>query len=1278
MGDRAIPPNVNLAKTTPEAVESYSRRFKSIANNAQVYNEQAYVNITLDTSTPGSYIDVLQSYLKFDLTLINTNPFIDFASFGSAGANAVIEEFRIYCQGTPVEEILYYNDFVECLMDLHGLTTQPMDMFVPSCIRQPVSQVHSVNAIKAPMVNLAGSAMHMENLGSNVFRSSYSSYWSNSFGANQPYTLLGTTAPFSYELNYGTALSVQSSEIPSVGNGGNSSPAMPTQMQGYFTANVNAASVIQGMNTITPIPQTIPAGSTYVNPSTNLTNAGFLMSGAWPQLFQAGANSAVNPNIAPTMPFKQPEGIVFGACNYFFNSNPDYDASNPLNWPFVMPNGKEIGVRKIIPDNLQDYMMYLSNVKNIPVGIPGQARPVSGSQSQADIFFNSTYDINSINFMNVAPLSSITYSSTYTCCIPLVSGVLGAMAEKAFPSSLVAPGSYYIQLRLASNLKALKISMDPLRRVLGTVRDYVPFGGSIGSLFGAYSYGGFASVYDSDLPNYPITTPPTMAAVQGTSASALWTSVNNGSQTTSCYGFFNAGVQTATVPSTNCTQFAPSGQMFDSLVGNSALFTDYDMTALTVAQDASYVRDKVTANASEVPGQGVTVNHPVLGNPASVIGANLMAIQARLNATNQNANISMIFSPYSISAMEGTWTTINFVEGEVATTLSGHNLPGKNWGDLQSHTWLDSTTPFLPSTASVPLIGVAKIYGPDRIESYTGSGGTDTGDSVPFFPFQTQLNAGYQAAANCVNVNGVVPIIANPTNNTTGVLTNGAVDNGALATTLAFSDGRSGWANGTLPPGQPSGLSPAQPTSAPTVGQFKSHTRLQMNPAGIPMPQYMLVKTPWNKKEFKATFTNGATKAGSNVPYQTTGGASAGFPWAVAGSSVAAGDLAPEYIGCYGTFLEHSKAQALRCFSCGASNNVLSYQLSNVEFVGMQIVLPTDIATTILQQATHGDISISTTTAHVYLTGVQEGTTQNIIIPAKIASANWMINIFQPTNFTSQNDAQLYNSLSRFCPYSKISSSGTPNVVMTSQILGNAPTTGIGSTVPLNIINAPAKFGSFEVQLKIGNELIPQQPYGSISEIIAEIQKAKHSLFDMTANTNTQFSLTTASSFISTNPGVQDNSGANFSGINGLYYDCLCDGEFTTAFTPAVWLDDQTFINNPNWNYIAACASLPLNTTTSPASNPLFGVRNPYILPFFLPAESRFMLAFDLDTWSKFSDVTKSGKYLGNNTIQLYMTGCVGFNEYAKSCITGMNMKTIILHESKLSFQAGGSMVAYY
>jgi len=47
-------------------------------------------------------------------------------------------------------------------------------------------------------------------------------------------------------------------------------------------------------------------------------------------------------------------------------------------------------------------------------------------------------------------------------------------AEKQFPSMLIAPGSFYIQIKFAKSEQAFQVTMDPCRRIFGTHRDYVP------------------------------------------------------------------------------------------------------------------------------------------------------------------------------------------------------------------------------------------------------------------------------------------------------------------------------------------------------------------------------------------------------------------------------------------------------------------------------------------------------------------------------------------------------------------------------------------------------------------------------------------------------------------------------------------------------------------------------------------------------------------------------------------------------------------------------------
>jgi len=1318
MAQNAIPPNVNLAKTTPEAVPAYTRRFKSIATNQQTFTQQSYVNITLDTSTAGSFVDPLQSYLKFDLQLNNTNPFIDYCSFGSAGAAAVIEEFRIFNQGTPVEEILYYNNLCEFMMDFMGQTIKPLHMYKPSKIRQPVSEVHSVNAIKAPMVNLAGSAMHCQSISSTYIRNNYSSVWTfqndTTLGTSAP-ILLGTSAPFSYELNYATAMSANPMLTSQIAQGlyppsnplstmtDNFEPLTYSALQGYFNANVNALTVMQGVNTDNTN-GVLDSGATTISFDTNLGTAGFVTQTAYNSTLIGNKSS----NISNTIPYLAPSSNVFGNTAQIF-MDPDYNPANPLNWPFVMPNDSDYyNDNGIGSNNLQDYFMYLSNVKEIPVGIPGSQRGDGQNQFTTG---PSNYELFSLNFQNSAALpSTASYSATYTCCLPLLSGLFGSMAEKCFPTMLAAPGSLYFQLRLATNEKALQVSMDPCRRVLGTTRDYVPFGGSIGSIYGAYSAGGLISQKLSTANSYG----GNVTAYQGGAVSCLGNRFYNVGTTGVTavsernYGFYDVSSNLANVPAISTTQLAPSGFLIDSFVGNVAFGQAFGVN-LTVPIGIDRI-DRAASNGCttgatvSTPGSlsstaGVPVNHPVLGNPFSVIGANLLAVQGRLKSTSLQSSASILFSPYSIAAMEGYWTGINFVEAEQSNLFTSFQQPtaptrnaffgqglqlsdgvalsAANWGggvaigtnNIQYKTF----NTFIQNTTA--LTGFSKMYGTDL--GYVSAAPYDglSNQAIvqqPYFPLQCNLNYGTQLFNNGI----IGTSAASDAKNTMLVLaapaTLTSLNSGMYGGLAAATYGEDQIENTSGSNYNSAGVAAATVSGVPTTGGMTSHTRLQMNPGGIPLPQYVLVDQPWLLKEFSATLVNG-TSLGFYKPY------------AAVGAAVTAQNVKSEAYACYGTFLEHSRAQSMRCFSCpvGGNKNLLTYTLRNVEFVGQQIVLPEAITSSILEMAAGGgDISIYTTSIRSYLVTLQESTTQNIIIPAKIASANSLFITFAPTNYTAGSgyDAQLYNSLSRFCPFSKISNASATTKTTTASINGMTRETGLGFTTQYTTINTPAGSGVFEIQLRLGNELIPQQPLTAVSEIIAELLKCGHKLFDTEAKMNTTFSLTTAAGLSASN--LRSDTGANIlNGADpsqGLYFDSFRNRDFTTAFTPAAWLDDQTFINNPNVNYIAACANIGSNSFVTPKQSALWGVRNQNILPFFIPNESTFAIGFDLDTWSKYSDVARSGKFLGNNTITLYMTNCTGFSGWASSGINGVVMYAFVPHDLRLSFQAGGSLVAYF
>jgi hypothetical protein len=157
---QAVPKAFNLGLEKPVTVPAYGRQVQSIATNAQSFGPNTIANIVIDTSTPGSFLDPMQSLIEFDITFTNTNPHIDFLNFGAAGAASLIQEYRIYNQGTPLVEILDYNLAFENWMKLNNLQQQEFKLYMENTWRAPVLPGESdLNFVKPPMVDLNGIIM---------------------------------------------------------------------------------------------------------------------------------------------------------------------------------------------------------------------------------------------------------------------------------------------------------------------------------------------------------------------------------------------------------------------------------------------------------------------------------------------------------------------------------------------------------------------------------------------------------------------------------------------------------------------------------------------------------------------------------------------------------------------------------------------------------------------------------------------------------------------------------------------------------------------------------------------------------------------------------------------------------------------------------------------------------------------------------------------------------------------------------------------------------------
>lgn len=1176
----AVPGNVNLSRQKPYAVSAYSRRVKSLANNAQSFGPDSYVNITLDTSTPGSFLDPLQSYLKFDLVFRNTNLFADYVSFGAAGAASLIEEFRIYVQGTPIEEILQYNVFYELAMNQNGQCQQPFQLFKPSTLSQGVSQIFNQSAIKSPMVDFDGRPMYGE-----VRHSDYHS--TSSRGVSWAYPISQGTESQNPKFLGAKMIASQASVSTRICFSG---------CRPYFTGTNNAIykqtiadphALIFGQNIPTTTAAGVATGSAVVVGTTTsnsqfptlnqslttvdqvtfptMTSFTKATAGTFPNVVASqGACGLEQYNLKSTNSgdanvvsqftnyLSQPSGFlpyagstveipslftgaIGGAGSVNPYVDPDFDPRNPLNWCSILPaTDIRPEMKTLGPDNLQDYFMFLANTKNIPIGLAGRNKYSATDLATPDTpLAQQTFGSN--NFRNFAEYKGTNNGKEfiYTCCIPLISGVLGSFAEKCWPTMLVAPGSMYIQIRTATAQKAFQLSMDPCRRVLGSIRDFLPFGGSIGGIFGQFS-----APTDTTLPKGDLT------------------------DTSQFFNKFSTGAAIGSLEA-NPNGFLPMNT-----------FTDYQAPS------------NFNTSATQItPVKAAPRIHTYL-NGFSCIGASLFS--ANNYMTNSYIGVgngltkgaALMFRPYGVAAMEGRWTIgkayVSQFTGATSTSFQQCTEEGNR---------------------ILPLPLASGAYG----------SGTNTTPSITL------------GAINAA-VTGQL-----------GLPIKSAVPNPQLS-----SVGISG--NDTL------GGQGANP-------MLQGDVQVDFSPAGIPLPQYILHSTPWLRKEFFCSIN-------ASNQYIFCGRIQ--------------DEVASEASACYGTYLSASVPQCRRVYTNNQENGTTSYLLQNIEFVSQQIILPDSVAASILEDASQGDISITANSVHNYQTPIAQSTSQNLIIPAKIASANTMYCLFVPGAFVSGNEASLYNSLRGICPFGSVQALNGLNIngLMAPYDNNNVGLGYIGGN--LEVVNVPCSAGQFQIQLKVGNELIPQQPLTTISELLTENVKAQHKLFDTRSNVNATMNLCTRARFI---------MGGAYT--EGLSYDTVRGGNFTTTFVSAALTDDQTAINSPTMCYAYACDSNFRAQSNNPQAQKSLSdyviTRAPHSFELFQPPESTFVIAFDMDTWSRVSDVARSGKYLGNNTITLSLQNAIALGAQPQnSGSAGYTLQTFVVHDIRFSFQAGGSVVSYY
>lgn len=412
-----VPLDLQLVTSVPLGIRAYRRRFQSPCTNLQTAKPDDYVNIYPDTSTPGSFIDPESTYLSFDLEIQNKHAMVDFTDFGVEGAGgAIIQDWRVFNQGSILEEILEYGTVASALSNIEGAYQYEQSMYFSSRLRNGFQEEHHRNFIKPPMVDSSGNIMYGLNLmGLPNNLGIATSLYANAFVDGG-----GSTSGNGYAQNQlicSSAMSVKNMKAEVAGS-------LTIAAYDSVVSN-NTDTVASSFDFINTLQQnSLPSWSTVTTLNIPLT-ANSITPADFPDLFSPQMVDIIRPYVQE-----------FGS----------------INKPQIMAN--------------------LCNVKCFPIGqIP--SRNAFNDASYGTISpaaYLGTQPAGSTAGSFTAP---VTQPITYRICYRPYSGIFGKMATKMLATTLLSPQQMYINLHLAQASIFFNVSADPCRRIVGTLRDYV-------------------------------------------------------------------------------------------------------------------------------------------------------------------------------------------------------------------------------------------------------------------------------------------------------------------------------------------------------------------------------------------------------------------------------------------------------------------------------------------------------------------------------------------------------------------------------------------------------------------------------------------------------------------------------------------------------------------------------------------------------------------------------------------------------------------------------------
>lgn len=441
----ALPSEVQLGKEKPQGAFCLRSRYSLSANTASSWSAGTTLSIPLQTGTPGTFTDVKQGVIQATVEIYNTNPYVDFVNFGPSGAMILFDEMRVYSSGTPIEENLRYSETADLLHTQPGHQTKPFQVYRRNKWRAMNGQAgkHHVNFVKPSMVDSLGVPM----FGRTPFMDKNSSVY---------------CAP---SIAYGTSQNDVATGVDGFGFG-------QVTAQGVLIPDSSFSGPLIGLKTFDDSPFTVGAFDVGV---LNGSELGYQTANV--QFVQGQHRKTRMNNRTGRIGFNDMYNTQYGVKPAGAKANTAAAIYTPAQWPDFQPstlNGEfdDTEIDSLIGKcKMSEYFKYLCNVRSLPVGLKGsplEAGYQGSSKVLAPVVASQGSDATNGSFQLLQ----------YRVSMPFLSGIYGILAEKMFPDMLIGANNIRIEFKLAQNVKALWTSMDPCRRVPGTMRDFVPFTGS--------------------------------------------------------------------------------------------------------------------------------------------------------------------------------------------------------------------------------------------------------------------------------------------------------------------------------------------------------------------------------------------------------------------------------------------------------------------------------------------------------------------------------------------------------------------------------------------------------------------------------------------------------------------------------------------------------------------------------------------------------------------------------------------------------------------------------